>query len=340
MKILIIRPWGKTAFEIGGYCKSALVENGHTVELFTYNDERISSRVPFFVNLERAFTQKALLRRISNFGAELILVIKGDRIPPELISEIKEKFAVPVANYWIDDPHYLDVSLGLSSTYDYFFTNDPETVQAHKESGCPHVEFLSFGHLPSLHKKIQLSEEEKNKYASDICFVGTVSEERLKVLEALSDFDLKVWSPRFVYSLGENYRIEKKELPTSSPPYLKFTGHAVWGEELVKVYNASKIVLNIHSPQTVPIMRDFEATGCGAFLLTDHARGLESMFIPGEEIVCYGDIEDLKNKANYYLSHPEEREEIAEKGWLRAQKDHTYARRMGELISFIQKEKI
>ena len=150
---------------------------------------------------------------------------------------------------------------------------------------------------------------------------------------------MKIWSPRYVYSFEESYRIKKNKLPSSSPLYSKFTDRAVWNEELVKVYNASKIVLNIHSPQTVPIMRDFEVTGCGAFLMTDHARSLETMFNLGEEIICYKNIEELKDLVKFYLSHPQEREEIARKGNLRAHQDHTYSRRMEELISIIGKEK-
>ena len=339
MKILIVSSWGRTAFELGGYCKNSLAEIGHDGDLFTYNDERISSRLPFFLNIERTFVGKALIKKISDFRPKFILVIKGDKIPLELIREIKERFKIPVANYWIDDPDSIDVSQKISPAYDYFFTNDPDAVQVHKESGCPQARFLSFGFLPHLHKKIQLSEEEYKKYGSDVCFAGTISEGRIKVLEALSDFNLKVWSPRFVYSFKEEYQIEKNKLPSSSPLYSKFTDRAVWNEELVKVYNASKIVLNIHSPQTVPIMRDFEVTGCGAFLMTDHARSLETMFNFGKEIICYKNIEELKDSVKFYLSHPQEREEIARKGNLRAHRDHTYTRRLEELISFIGKEK-
>jgi spore maturation protein CgeB len=86
-------------------------------------------------------------------------------------------------------------------------------------------------------------------------------------------------------------------------------------------------------------MRDFEVTGCGAFLMTDDARSLETMFNPGEEIICYKNIQELKDLVKFYLSHSSEREEIARKGNLRAHQDHTYAKRMEELISFTGKEK-
>jgi spore maturation protein CgeB len=339
MKILIVRSYGKTAFELGGYCKNAFTEIGHDADLFTYNDERISSRLPFLGNIERTLVGKSLIKKISEFRPKLVLVIKGERITPELILEIKKKFQIPVANYWIDDPNSIDVSQKISPAYDYFFSNDPDAVEIHKESGCPHVRFLSFGLLPDLHKKTKLSEEEYEEYESEICFAGSVSEGRIKVLKELSNFNLKIWSQRHVYSFEEKSQVKIKKLPSSSPLYSKFTDRAVWDEELVKVYNASKIVLNIHSPQTVPIMRDFEVTGCGAFLMTDYARGLETMFNPGEEIICYKETEELKDLVKFYLSHPAEREEIARKGNLRANRDHTYARRMEELISFIWKVK-
>lgn len=63
-----------------------------------------------------------------------------------------------------------------------------KAAQVHKESGCPHVGFLSFGCISDLHKKIKLSKEEYKDYASDICFASTISEERRKVLEELVSF--------------------------------------------------------------------------------------------------------------------------------------------------------
>lgn len=336
MRILIIRPWGKTAFELSRYCSDALEQIGHAVRFFTYNDERISTRVPLLKNVERRLTKKTLMKKISVFAPQLILVIKGDRIHLEVISNVKERFRIPVANYWIDDPHYVDVSRTISPSYDFFFTNDPDCVQIHKESGCSHVGFLSFGCVSNLHRKVQLSQEEYKEYGGDICFAGTVSEGRLKALEALSDHDLRIWSPRIVYSFREDYRIVRTKLSPSSPLYSKFTDRAVWGEKLVKVYNASKIVLNIHSPQPVPIMRDFEVTGCGAFLLTDYARELETMFKPGKEIACANNMDKLREMVDYYLSHSKERNEIARRGQERAYRDHTYVTRMQELISFVQ----
>ena len=320
MKILVVRLGGRTTFELGEYCKDALTENGHNVELFTYTDERVSSRIPFFRNTEKSFIKKIFFKKISYLQPQLILVIKGNTIPAEVIQSIREKFRIPIANYWVDDPDSIEISKKLSPLYDYFFTNASDCVQIHKDAGCPNPAFLTFGCKPKLHRRVRLRDYEFRKYGSDVCFAGTMNRRRAEILESLVEFNLRAWSPSKVSPV--------------SPLYKGFVNRAVWGEELVKVYNASKIILNIHSPQPVPIMRDFEVTACGAFLLTDYVRGLEDIFKIGEEMVCYGNEKELKDLIDFYLKHPGEREKIAQKGQQRACGDHTYAHRMKELISF------
>ena len=133
MRILVIIPLvGKTAFELGGYCRSALCELGHQVSSFDYSDNRISYRLSFFSGIERAVVGRRLCKTISKFKPELILVVKGDRLSKDIINEIRKDFRGKLVNYWIDDPYRLSVSKKLSPLYDYFSTNAAVSVQAHK----------------------------------------------------------------------------------------------------------------------------------------------------------------------------------------------------------------
>lgn len=105
-------------------------------------------------------------------------------------------------------------------------------------------------------------------------------------------------------------------------------------EGLAKLYNATRINLNITMPQlrtTLPF-RIFDVTACGGFLLTDIREDLWSCFEVGDEVVIYRDKMELKEKIRYYLEHPEERREIGEKGMNRTLKDHTYKKRMEEVV--------
>lgn len=78
--------------------------------------------------------------------------------------------------------------------------------------------------------------------------------------------------------------------------------------------------------------RNFEIPGCGGFILTGHAEELESYYDIGKEIVCFEDLNDLMEKARYYLSHDDERTAIAQAGYLRTMREHTYAHRLTEIF--------
>ena len=78
--------------------------------------------------------------------------------------------------------------------------------------------------------------------------------------------------------------------------------------------------------------RNFEIPGCGGFLLTGPADNLSDYYEDGKEIVCFEDTRDLAEKARYYLSHEDERRAIAEAGYQRTLREHTYAHRFTEIF--------
>lgn len=80
--------------------------------------------------------------------------------------------------------------------------------------------------------------------------------------------------------------------------------------------------------------RTFEVPGAGGFLLTGPAQGLERFFTPGVEIAVYQSFKDLVDKIHFYLSHPDERDRLARAGHSRVLQEHTYERRLAEVIDF------
>ena len=81
--------------------------------------------------------------------------------------------------------------------------------------------------------------------------------------------------------------------------------------------------------------RNFEIPGCGGFLLTSRAAGLEQYYDLGREVACFDSVPDLLEQAEYYLTHERERAAIAEAGYRRTREDHTYERRMTEIFQRI-----
>lgn len=110
-----------------------------------------------------------------------------------------------------------------------------------------------------------------------------------------------------------------------------------YGHDLAKLYNATRINLDITTTQSItsPTQRIFDVSACGGFILTDYHKALNEFFKPGDEIIYYKDIEDLRRLVHYYLDHPDEREEIAARAHKRTLMEHTYRHRMAQLIEMV-----
>ena len=78
--------------------------------------------------------------------------------------------------------------------------------------------------------------------------------------------------------------------------------------------------------------RNFEVPGCGGFMLSGNADGLDRYFDIGREIACFADESDLARKIRYYLDHEEERLSVAQAGYERTMREHTYVHRFSEIF--------
>ena len=80
-------------------------------------------------------------------------------------------------------------------------------------------------------------------------------------------------------------------------------------------------------------MRTFEILGSRSFQLVENLPGIEELI--GGGCVTYQDKEDLKNKINYYIHHPEDMDKIAGEGHSIAVHKHTFKQRMNELLTMM-----
>ena len=105
----------------------------------------------------------------------------------------------------------------------------------------------------------------------------------------------------------------------------------VWGLDMFSVLARSAITVNHHidiAKSKANNMRLFEATGCGALLVTDYKDNLSDLFDIGSEVVAYRSVEECADLIAYYLQHKDEAAEIAKRGQARTLRDHTYETRM------------
>jgi spore maturation protein CgeB len=163
----------------------------------------------------------------------------------------------------------------------------------------------------------------------DVSFVGSISldhRQRIALLEAVAErYDLKLWGNR------------PQALPASSPLHCCFQGE-VWGAEMYQVLRRSRITLNSHidlAGREAGNMRLFEATGVGAFLLTDFKDNLDTLFAPDREVAVWRSIEECLQRIEHHLRDGEDRSAIARAGQARTMAQHTYRHRAAEILGFV-----
>jgi spore maturation protein CgeB len=163
----------------------------------------------------------------------------------------------------------------------------------------------------------------------DVSFVGTVSadhRQRIALLEAVARrYDLKLWGNR------------PQALPASSPLHRCFQGE-VWGADMYQVLRRSRITLNSHidlAGREAGNMRLFEATGAGAFLLTDFKDNLDTLFAPEREVAAWRSIDECLAAIDRYLTDDKDRAEMARAGQARTMAQHTYRHRAAEILGFV-----
>ncbi len=142
---------------------------------------------------------------------------------------------------------------------------------------------------------------------------------RKQVVLALVPMDIHIWGTKeWKTDFPENYR-------GSADHYL----------DLPQLYSASKVNLDIsriYQPNIIT-MRVFDVLACGGFVLADRNESLFELFIEDWDIVCYDTPEEATDKINYYLNHDSDRQTIAERGYDKVKKSHTFENRINYILN-------
>ncbi len=137
-----------------------------------------------------------------------------------------------------------------------------------------------------------------------------------KILSSIGTMD--------IYSPDMDSRLDKAH----------FHGYIDYYSQMPDVFNHSKINLNI-SLKTITAgipLRVFDVLACGGFLISNYQPGIEELFEIGNELIIYESIEDLADKAIYYLNHESERIQIAKNGYAAIKERHGYKDKIQEML--------
>lgn len=342
LNILVVSPLYGGSYPISKYCVSALKRLGHRVDFLdnspyyqtfkslediTHDKNRVAQMRTMYIQL----MSEALFARALHIKPDLILMLAQSPLSLGLPSRLKE-MNIPLAYWFVEDFREMTYWKDIAPLCDFFFTiQRGEFFEELKSIGVTNCYYLPLGCDPQVHKKVTLTEGERGKYQSDISFVGAGYYNRKNSLSQLIDFDLKVWGTEW-------------DLNSPLGKCIQDEGKRIEPDDYNKIFNSSKINLNLHSStyhQGVNPFGDFvnprtfEIASAGGFQIVDYRSELSKFFKPEEELVCYRDIDELREKIKYYLNYPDKRERIARKSQERAVQEHTYENRMKEMIAFM-----
>ena len=148
------------------------------------------------------------------------------------------------------------------------------------------------------------------------------SMERINILtDVASHFPLKIFTP------NKNYVI----------PNASNMGVADYLTETPYIFHDSKINLNItlRSIKSGIPLRCMEIMSCGGFLLTNFQSDFFKHFVAGEDFVYFESNDDMLQKIDYYLTHEKERTSIAESGYQKVLKNHSYETIFQQIFNII-----
>lgn len=110
--------------------------------------------------------------------------------------------------------------------------------------------------------------------------------------------------------------------------------------DMNKIFYLSKINLNITLPsiETGIPQRIFDIMGCGGFVLTNYQKDLEKHFTIGTDLEVFRNLDELKEKTSYYLTHEKERIKIAMNGYQKVREHFSYQHQLSQILNIIKED--
>mgnify|MGYP002854330355 CR=1 FL=1 len=208
---------------------------------------------------------------------------------------------------------YLDgIMAAQEKVYGYYFIEellDDDTVEGFKKN------FPTFYRLP------ETSHLNDRRTLSQLYIGNKISaNERVHTFSRLSErYDVSI------YTASDT---------SGMPKGLHNMGLAKTLTEMPVIFHEAGINLNITSKiiRTGLPLRIFDILSCGGFLITNYQPEIPELFVPGEDLVMYGSIDELIELCGYYLDHRDEAKRIAEHGYDTLRQNYTYDLQMEKLL--------
>jgi len=346
-------------------------ENGHSYEHNNFYQclVQMGLEVCYFDAVQQqrrrgtAWVSRRLTEVVKSIKPDLMFaVVTNDELDPRAVREITTSGVTRTVNWFCDDHHRFDkFSRHWAPCFDLVVTTAHSVLPKYAAAGITNVLASQWACNPFLQRKLELP----LKY--DLTFIGTLHGNRRALIQALRSRGLRVhvWGPNT--PRGPLSDPQLVEVLNQTRINLNFSGASVavgdptarprrFRETARRIVRATPIVANWartsqrrrfgknlpdeqieHALATRYVAqikgRNFEVPGCGAFQLTGRVENIDDYFVPGHEIALYDDFESIVRQAKHYLEHEEERLAVADAGYRRCRREHTYVHRFNRVFA-------
>lgn len=295
-----------------------LVHMGHDITYFDFMTEcqqrgkaAMNARLCSLVKAERP--------------ALLFCVLYEDELDIDVMREISQHTDTVTYNWFCDDHWRFDnYSRHWAPAFNWVSTTAASALSKYQGIGYKNVIKTQWACNHFLYQPIGTQPD------YDVTFIGQPHGNRRQIIAALraAGVDVKTWG--YGWDTG------------------RLTQH-----EMIDVFSRSRINLNLSNASTTGVGglkrflpwnmrlsqqikgRNFEIPGCAGFLLTGMAENLDSYYTPDLEVSVFAGVNDLIRKVQFYLGHEAERQRVAQAGYARTIKEHTYEQRLNHIFATI-----
>jgi spore maturation protein CgeB len=344
-RLLVVLPLYGGSLPVGRYCAKALRELGHVVEVFeapdfhgaytAFKGLRIAGERR--EHLENSYLQllsQAVLAKVETFAPDLVLALAQAPLSRGALNRLRRD-GVTTAMWFVEDFRLFTYWRAYAPLYDIFavIQKDP-FFQELTAIGQPNALYLPLAADPEFHCPVELSPAEQREFGADVSFLGAGYPNRRLAFRQLLHLDFKLW--------GSDWEGE-----SMLAPRLQRQGRRIAPDEAVKIFNATRVNLNLHSSVTPGAVvtrgdfvnpRTFELASCAAFQLVDRRNLLPELFAE-DELAVFSSMQELREMIERFLHGPEaaaERAAMAARARERVLREHTYGHRMRTLLDFVR----
>jgi glycosyltransferase involved in cell wall biosynthesis len=312
----------------------ALKKEGHEVEVFDIKKavsqhiqfgsigNKINTFWPVHAWLRKANRQLAV--KFQQCSPDIVIVFGNAPVLYGTLAFFRSISKSKLVLYWPDTLINLEQQhINAAGLYDVVASYSAVTMPVFERIGFHRTLWLPFaGDIDFLAGSDTGSEE----YICDLSFAGAWRPEREKAISRIIDF-----FPSIKFFVRGNYW---KKNCKDERIIKNLSSQSLFGKEFGDFFRSSRINLNVIDDTNYPAanMRFFEVPASGALQLSSSCPEMGTIFQNQEHILYFHSEKEMAEQIRFVLDNPDKAAEIRKNAFQFVQNQHTYSKRVEELI--------